>query len=286
MAQTDTMKQLEQFGFSQIEALVYLCLLGKAPQTGYKIAAAIGKSRSNTYQALSSLEAKKALIRLEGTQHGEFIPVPIDEFLDAEEREFASRKKSLVASLKEFSAPVKGEYIHQITGTSQLYDKVRSMLLEARAVVLVDTDKDPLEKIHGLLEELSSAGIEVVVESPVKPDKSAYGHIRLKPLTAKDTDWEADWLCLSVDGSQFLISLVDKKSGELIHGLWSGDAYISPWVFNGMLHEMAFRYVMMQLETGKDRDSILKNIEKFTKRLFKPSEGFVQLQRMLKERNP
>ncbi len=273
----------EHLGFSQIEALVYLNLLRESPQTGYKISTTLGKSRSNTYQALKSLELRHAIIRLEGTQYGEFIPVPIKEFMNAREKEFILKKAEIIEALKDLEIEPHQEYIIQINSTEQLYKKVHSMIEEAKSMILVDTDPGPLKVIHGWLDLRAGQGVNVLIETPGESQKDNCHHIRIQQVTPKDIEWEADWLCLSVDGEHFLISLLKKDTGELIHAIWSGNPYISPWVYNGMLHEFTFRVIRQMLLEGLESETIIKKLDAFTQRFFQPVSGFLRLQKKLNQ---
>lgn len=48
-------------GFTGLEADVYTALLAESPTTGYRVAQALGKAVANTYKAIASLEAKRAV---------------------------------------------------------------------------------------------------------------------------------------------------------------------------------------------------------------------------------
>ncbi len=271
----------EKLGFTAIEATVYLCLLAEHPQTGYKISTTISKSRSSTYQSLKSLENKHAIIRLEGTEFGEYIPVPIEEYMNRKEKEFQMQKEEIIEAFKDIVPEEQQEYIYQITRTEQLYSRIQTMIHEAKAMILVDTDDAPLQIIHDWLEVKAKENVNVMIETLGKKQDDHCFHINLQKITPKDMEWNADWLCLSVDGEQFLISLLNKETGELIHALWCGNPYISPWVYNGMLHEFSFRVLLQMIEEEDDREKLLKSITAFTNRFFQPVKGFQRLQEKL-----
>jgi sugar-specific transcriptional regulator TrmB len=272
---------IEKLGFTPIEATVYLCLLSEHPQTGYKVSTTISKSRSSTYQALKSLENKHAIIRLEGTEYGEYIPVSIEHYMDQKEKEFRSQKEEIIEAFKDIVPETQQEYIYQITRTEQLYSTVQSMIQKAQSMILVDTDDAPLQIIQDWLNAKANENVNVMIETLGEKHDDNCFHINLKQITPKDTKWDADWLCLSVDGEQFLISLLNKDTGELIHAIWCGNPYISPWVYNGMLHEFSFRVLLQMIEEEDDKEELLKRITAFTNRFFQPVKGFQRLQEKL-----
>ncbi len=276
---------VENLGFTPVEASVYISLLKDSPQTGYKISTDLCKSRSQTYQALKSLETKRAIIRLEGTQHGEYIPVPIQTLMEEKEKEFKQQKTDIITALKDIGTEPHQEHIFRIAKLDQLYNKAESMIKEAKSMILVDTDQAPLENIHHLLNARAQEGIKVLIETPNDPIIDSCYHVKLNMFSAKDFAWNADWLCLSIDGEQFLISLLKKDTGELIHAIWSGNPYLSPWVFNGMLNEFSFRVIMDLLETGTDLQTVRNNIQEYTQKFFQPVPGIIKLLEKLKENN-
>ncbi len=276
---------IEKLGFTLIEADVYTNLIKNNPQTGYKLSITIGKSKSSIYQALKSLENKQAIMRLEGTQHGEYIPVSIEEFMKNQELEFKKQKEEIINSFRDISQNSEQDFIIRITKKEQLYSKIQSMISEAEKIILVDTDEKPLRIIEEWLNEKAESGIKILVETPEKQEDTSYTHIQLKSLTSKDIEWYAHWLCVSVDGEQFLISLLNQYTGELIHAIWCGNTYISPWVFNGMLHEFSFRALMQIIEEEESKESILEKIKQFTEKFFNPVKGFMHLQLKLENQS-
>lgn len=273
---------VEKLGFTPVEANVYLCLLKEHPQTGYKISTAIGKSRSSAYQAIKSLENRNVIIRLEGTQYGEYIPVSIEDYMNHKEKEFKKQKDEIVEAFKEVSQDRQQDVIYRITKTTQLFQKIESMISGAEQIILVDTDLAPLEKIDTMLEQKAQEGVKVLVETPEMLIGKSYKTIQLKSLTNKDIDWYAHWMCVSVDGQEFLISLLDPETGELIQGIWCRNPYISPWVFNGMLHEFSFRRLMDIIEKEATKADIQQKVSEYTNEFFLPVNGFIRLQEMLK----
>lgn len=272
---------IDKLGFTSLEALVYMCLCKEYPQTGYKISTTINKSRSSTYQALKSLENRNVIIKLEATQFGEYIPVKIEDYMEQQEKEFIKKKEEIINSFKDLGPSPQEDYIYQITKNEQLYNKIESMINEAKSMILVDTDAAPLSRIKDLLLSKANQGVHVLIETPEKIEVEKCFHIALKSFSQKDIEWNADWLCISVDGEQFIISLIDKSSGDLIHAIWCGNQYISPWIYNGMLHEFSFRHLLSEMENLSLITELKNNIKPFIDRYFQPVNGFTRLQQKL-----
>lgn len=272
---------IDKLGFSNIEAMVYLCLCKDYPQTGYKISTTINKSRSSTYQALKALESRQAIIRLEATQFSEYIPVKIEEYMAQQEKEFIKQKEEIINSFKDVTPNTQEDYIYQILKTDQLYNKIEMMLSEAKSMILIDTDEKPLNLIKSQLIHKAKEGVHVMIETPGNIDVEHCYHVSLKSFSPKDFDWNADWLCISIDGEQFLISLLDKNSGELIHAIWCGNQYISPWIYNGMLHEFSFRQMLAEMESLSLISELKEKMKPYIDQYFQPVSGFRRLQEKL-----
>ena len=58
---------IREFGFTALEAEIYVYLLQESPATGYKIAKGIGRSFTNVYKAISALRSKGAILVDEGS---------------------------------------------------------------------------------------------------------------------------------------------------------------------------------------------------------------------------
>ncbi|MCK5853373.1 TrmB family transcriptional regulator, partial [bacterium] len=76
----DTVTLLQNIGFTQYEARVYLALLQQPQISGYEIAKISGVPASKIYPVLSKLLNKEALIALD-TDPKKYIPKPPDEII-------------------------------------------------------------------------------------------------------------------------------------------------------------------------------------------------------------
>src|SRR4051794_30795350 len=89
---------LASFGFTDLEAEVYVFLLRESPATAYRVAQAIGKPVANTYKAVESLQAKGAVVVEEGASRM-CRAVPAGELLARLEHSFRERKTAAARAL-------------------------------------------------------------------------------------------------------------------------------------------------------------------------------------------
>ena len=96
-------RDLQELGFTDYEARVYIGLLKGSPATAYEISKQNGLPRPNAYTALESLERKQAVQRV-STEPVRFVPVDPTELLDRISRTVTER----CTSLRERLAQLKG----------------------------------------------------------------------------------------------------------------------------------------------------------------------------------
>ena len=96
---TQGIDELRELGLTDLEASIYVQLLGTKASTGYAIAKAIAKPVANVYKALTTLEKKGAIYVEEGSNRL-CSAVPAEELLDAMERNFKGNKEKAVQMFK------------------------------------------------------------------------------------------------------------------------------------------------------------------------------------------
>src|SRR3974377_860031 len=92
MSTVQAIHALTDFGFTDLEAEVYVFLLQEWPAPGYRGAHALGKPVANTYKAIESLQNKGAILVDEGANRL-CRAVPAEELLSQLERNFQRFRK-------------------------------------------------------------------------------------------------------------------------------------------------------------------------------------------------
>ena len=271
---------LKNYGFSHFEAVVYLELLKTSPQTGYKIAKSIQKTRSSTYLVLGNLEAKGAVTKLMGKDKQEYIPVGIREFIAHHEAGFLQQKKATIDAFKDLETPDRDDQIYFIKNTEELISRAKEMIRNASEIVLVDSETLPLNFLRSDLETAAQRGVKVIVERMGDQTIAGAEMIKATGIVSEFNTWNVDWLTLSADSEKTLIAYIS-KSGELIVGIWISNLYLSDWFFNGMFYEILMRHVINLFNTDLSKQEILSEIQNFHQSHYHKSNGFKRIQEMM-----
>jgi len=153
MSHTLAVDAFEHLGLSRLEAEIYVYLLENPPSTGYRIAKAIGRSKTNVYQAVEGLAAKGAVLVSEGELRL-CTAVPPEELLDQMERGFQDRKALALNEVRSLIRPqAGGGSIYRLSSLDQVYERARRMLAVAEQTAYIDLYPGPLAQLRGAIEQ-------------------------------------------------------------------------------------------------------------------------------------
>lgn len=275
MDNTSRLNLLQETGLSQTEAAVYLTLLTESPLTGYRIAEIIGKSRSNTYQALKTLEQKGCVSLSEGSDAAHYVAIPVETYLIQQELAFKARKKAVSDGFKDLKSNKQDNMIINLKTREQLITKAREMIASAKDIILLDTVDHILQNFSEDLLAVSNSGCKVLIES--LGSESLPGCIIIgKQPNSSETLWPADWLVLSIDSREFLVAFLSKK-GELINAVWVSNVFVSGWFASGMGYDFLIHHTLEMFSSERSREEIYTEINRFAEKYFINSRGYREM---------
>ncbi len=230
MSRTLAVDAFEQLGLSRLEAEIYVYLLENPPSTGYRIAKAIGRSKTNVYQAVEGLAAKGAILVSEGELRL-CTAVSPEELLDQMERGFKDRKSLALSEVRSLIRPqAGGGGIYRISSLDQVYERARRMLRECEQTVYLDLYPGPLSQLRPAIEEAVKRGINVFAEVYEPTEIEGVTVIDRAQLPSLWTDWPVDVLVIFVDGRQHMIAFLERGGGRVHDAFWSDSAMFS-WAY-------------------------------------------------------
>jgi predicted transcriptional regulator len=251
---TQAIQHLTELGFSEGEATAYVFLLQHSPATGYRVARSIGRSFSNAYQILESLERRGAVL-VEAGDRRLYRALPIEELLDQIERAFKTHRRQAEEALKDVPARRADLGIYELKTVAAVYEHCLRMLKECEERALVELFPEPLEVLEEAVRETAARG--VVVAARVHGPAELNGvHLILSPYASENLRvWRAQWLTLYVDGRQYLQANLMTGGGGVHHAVWSENPYLSRALYsyvNSDFHHYAFR-PQLQAATSVDQ---------------------------------
>jgi HTH-type transcriptional regulator, sugar sensing transcriptional regulator len=260
------MNLLSTLGFTSVEAAAYVALLKEPGATGYRISRLIDKPVPNTYKALDSLKEKGAVVMDDSSGSRSYAPLSIHEYLDGVRRNLSATQDQIEHELKNLTAaPMEGG-IYQLNSAEQVYERCRTMLREAKSVVLFDAFPKPLEILKPDLEKAAKRGVHILILGYGPTEVAGCEVIAPRKEVPDLAKWDGDWLNVAVDCSGFMYSLI-KLDGRGVHrSVWSRDVYLAVLAYNGMLNEQVLRRVFQMLHFGKTKDEIRQEVQRMSQR--------------------
>lgn len=212
MEETVLAEKLILFGLGRQEACVYLCLLKHGEMTGYEVAKQTGISRSNVYNALSSLVEHGGAYVVEGsTTH--YTPVSMEEFCDNRINHLGEVREYLLRNCPKPALNTEG-YI-TIESYEHIKDKIRHMLSTATRRVYFSAADTFLAEWKKEIDSLIKRGIKVVLISD-KPIQGLQGNYVFYQSIPADVEWEdkAKQVRLIIDSAYVLTGEVDRNHND------------------------------------------------------------------------
>jgi HTH-type transcriptional regulator, sugar sensing transcriptional regulator len=229
MGSVECARLFQEMGLTQLEAEIYVYLVQDSPATGYKISKGIGRSKTNTYKALASLQTKGAIYVDDGDAR-RCRAVPPDELLDQIARRFAGRRALAAEAVKQLAGAPSDNRVYALATVDQVYCRCRQMLRECREVGFVDTFPEPLAVLREEIEAAARRGVKLAVQVYEPADLSGVEVIINRSSADILRRWAVQWVSLFLDGEQHLIALL-ARGGEAVHqARWSASPILS-WAY-------------------------------------------------------
>lgn len=255
---------LTEIGFTSLEAEIYVFLLQQSPATGYRVAKGIGRSFTNVYKALASLQERGAILVDEG-KNKLTRAVPLDELLARHEHRFREQRQRALEASNELTVSGGDARIYHLTSADQVYERCRQMLRDCKERAILELFPEPCAVLGEEVEAAAARGVHVAAR--VYADESLKGVTLVHSPYSKEvnTSWNTQWLALHIDGCQFLQGHL-APGGETVHEvIWSANPMLSWSIFsyaNSDLHHYAFRSKLMEAGTVKDIQRAYESTQK------------------------
>jgi HTH-type transcriptional regulator, sugar sensing transcriptional regulator len=150
---TQYSKELQELGFTDYEAKIYISLLQLSPVTAYEISKNNALPRPNVYSALDSLEKKQAVQRV-SLDPVRFVPVNPTTLFSRISKAVQDRCLALEVGLEKLQPEVKTHYVWNIDSTDEARLKISQLILAAKSHIWI---KAHYEELLPHLEELKLA---------------------------------------------------------------------------------------------------------------------------------
>jgi sugar-specific transcriptional regulator TrmB len=258
-------QELIALGFSELEADVYVFLLRESPATGYRVAQAIGRTAANTYKAIEALESRGAIM-VEESESRLCRAVSPRELLSGLEATFRRHRTDAAERLGKVLTESSDDRVYQLRTPTQVFERCRTILAEARQVVLVDSFPQPLEELRAAIAKAAARGVRVAILAydPVEVPGAKVVLNHQAPIVR--SRWAGHWINIAADSAQHVNALITPDLSGIVHATWSASAFLSHLYHCGLLGELAMSAVHAALRARHSSDAIakvLKDIGRF-----------------------
>jgi sugar-specific transcriptional regulator TrmB len=228
---------LAGFGFTDLEARLYVELIRSASATGYRLAQLVGKAPANTYQALAGLARKGAVVATE-TEPTTYRAVAPQELFTGLRQRFDTAAEQAVTALNAMHAPVEEDRLYRIRAVSQALSRARTLIGNAQEIILFDLFPQPLTMVHEALIEASERGVTVAGLVYGKPTGTLYTQVRAASADFVAERWPGRQMSLIADAREVLLVLIEHGGEGLLQGIWSDSVYLACLHHSGLSSEI------------------------------------------------
>ncbi|SET18506.1 Sugar-specific transcriptional regulator TrmB [Oceanobacillus limi] len=235
----DTLKTLN---FNEYEAKAYLALLEESPLTGYKVAKISGVPRSKVYEVLDNLATRGDILVSPG-EKPQYTPVPAKELiknrrLKAEEN--FDQAEALFESYE--NSAHDRENIWNITGRTEIFDKVRTSIASTEKRILLEIWKEDYSELETELKRAAGRGISITIIS-YGDIQSDFANVYNYDMTLDITEeYGGRWLVFSRDDTEVVTGVV--SLGTDSRAAWSMHLGLVMPITEFIIHDLYLREIM------------------------------------------
>jgi len=257
-------ENLLELGFNRLEAEVYIQLLSIPPATAYKVGKLINKPTANVYKAIDSLARKGAVI-VEDNKAKLCKAIRPEEFFSLYETNLIQKSEKAKESLSHLQDDIIDQGSYAIKSVALVFEKVKSILNNAKKIVVVDAFPKTLSYIANLLTETGKRGVEVYIEAYEEIDILNTQVTISKTIGNTATQhWNSQQLNIMADGEVHLISLMDNELETVKQATFSYNIYMSCMLLVSSLKEQTV-IQLLNIQEDSDFETKAKEILNQTK---------------------
>lgn len=222
----ESISSLKELGFTELEATIYSYLVENSPATPYRVAQKIGKPVANTYKAVEALYQKGAIL-IDQTNNRLCQAVSPDELLGKLKHSFLDRHQNAIEALSELKPSGDREKIFSLATPQQVFDRCRSLVEQAEAIILVDAFPGVIKTLQPWLEAAAERQITVVLQVYEPIEMKGVETVVFQSAELMLQRWQGQWLILVVDGAEYLFAFLSDEGASVHNAIWCGSAFLA-----------------------------------------------------------
>ncbi|MFP7379708.1 MULTISPECIES: TrmB family transcriptional regulator [Bacillus] len=233
---------LKNLNFTEYESKAYLALLEESPLTGYAVAKKSGVPRSKIYEVLESLVIRGDIfVSYGGTP--QYIPVPAKELIKNRRLKAEETFEQAEKYFEKFERTANDrENIWNITGRSEIIDKVKACISSAGKRILLEIWKEDFPELEPELKQAAKKGVivTIIAYGDIEADfANVYHHDSSTQITE---EYDGRWLVFSVDDSEVVAGIV--SHGKDSRAAWTMHVGLVMPITEVMIHDLYLMEIM------------------------------------------
>lgn len=248
---------LKNLNFTEYESKAYLALLQESPLTGYAVAKKSGVPRSKIYEVLESLVIRGDVFVSHGNTP-QYVPVPAKELIKNRRLKAEEHFDQAEKYFEKFEQTANDrENIWNITGRSEILEKVKACILSAKKRILLEIWKEDFEEIEAELKHAADQGVIVTIIA-YGDIVSDFANVYLHDMSSEITEeYDGRWLVYSGDDSEVVAGIV--SLGNDSRAAWTMHAGLVMPITEVIIHDL---YLMEILKKYREllEESFGKNL--------------------------
>lgn len=228
---------LENLGFSQTEAKVYLTLLNNGKLNGYQVSKILTISKSSSYSALNNLY-KKNMVYLIPEEDSSYYPEKPDVIFKRLVNKFEKSVDEVLDKLENIDKEVVDQSYYNIYGFDNNVEKVKEIINEAKDEICINTEIE-IELFEKELRKALERGVRILMFAMHKID--------IKDIPIELYCFQNNLLC---ESSKRMLMVADYN----IAHIFGGDAYsevVGTFSENENLISMVSQHIAHDIYTSK-----------------------------------
>lgn len=243
----ELLKEMQNIGFTNYEAKIYIALLQKNPATGYEISKLSGVPQAKVYENISRLSDSGTVLTI-GSEPSKYVPLPPEELLKTTQANFEKSIRMLRERLSALNRVQRLDYVWNIKGFDLTMEKAIQMIHEAQSELTLSLWEEEILYLHDEIIEAVNRRVDVNI--------LLYGKIKIEGLDIHYHGSEEKlkkqvggrWLTIVVDKKEVLTGEVNRETEGV--SIWTANQSIVFISLRAIEHEI---YISNKFE-GRDKN--------------------------------
>ena len=218
--------ELEKFGFSKIEAIVYLTLLKNPKINGSQLAKKISLSRASVYSGIEILY-KKGAINLVPQSSNTYIAKDPIEFIKKLKEEYLESANFLEKEFESFENFEEEGDFYNLKGYKNTIDQIKKMISSAQKEIYINTNCS-LENFKVEFKKAKERDVRIILFTFEKQDFEKYeieAYYNSKFIECAENSFNTERIMIVVDNNIAFIGS-GKKNGDFLGSFSSNKLFV------------------------------------------------------------